>query len=276
MAAGYLDDRRSERELAASERLGWRITLADGRSFPDIDLTNTDLSFFQLPGRDFTRANFNGARLESANLRDGNFQSAQLIGADLSNAILSGASFIDADLVDANMAGATLYDADLSGVDLNMTHGLDSAVIVKACYDSLTLWPVSPPQLSWEGCRGEHSPDGVSGTDRGRVDEYFAACEADVDSLWPYFQHLEKWEDSACSYLSFLYAKGYPERMNDHAFSGGYVCTTLEQGPQGRLTTSIEGLSLHQTNTLALAAVEFLCPEHRDILGNILLAATTL
>jgi hypothetical protein len=41
-ATSVVDDRRSVREIAASERLGWRVTLATSDSFQDAEISGTN------------------------------------------------------------------------------------------------------------------------------------------------------------------------------------------------------------------------------------------
>ncbi|MCM8612190.1 pentapeptide repeat-containing protein [Accumulibacter sp.] len=91
-------------------------------------LTNVDLRFADLSGRDlreavFTkvdleRANLKGCRLAAADLRESNLSYAELQGADLSGANLAGARVVGADLTATRLDGATLVGAFLDAATL--------------------------------------------------------------------------------------------------------------------------------------------------------------
>lgn len=91
-------------------------------------LTNVDLRFADLSGRDlreavFTkvdleRANLKGCRLAAADLRESNLSYAELQGADLSGANLAGARIVGADLTATRLDGATLVGTFLDAATL--------------------------------------------------------------------------------------------------------------------------------------------------------------
>lgn len=265
--AAMLDDRRSQRELAASERLGWRVTLAQDDSFPGIDLSDTDLSSFQLVSRDFSRANFSDADMSAVNLARSDLVQAELSGANLTDGTLAGASLAGATVRGTTLRSADLNGADLSSVDLRATVGLDSAILSTACFDSQTLWPSDPPKLDWKACwAGFDDIEGPSATARLESNSP-PECVYRSELLHFYFDYVRESEDAVCGYLNYLRVKSIPGDADSQAFSGDDLCERLNDGiPDGFLVTSIDGLTPQQTNTVALAAAEYLCPEQRDVL----------
>ncbi|TCO80315.1 uncharacterized protein YjbI with pentapeptide repeats [Plasticicumulans lactativorans] len=77
-------------------------------------LSNYDLRFANLAGRDLREAVLIGTNLERSNL-----QSTRLAGADMTRCNLAYAELQSADLEGANLAGATIEGADLTGARLD-------------------------------------------------------------------------------------------------------------------------------------------------------------
>lgn len=190
-AQAGLDDRRSEREMAAAElsaaeadrRENLRFvrerssSVAEPRPFQGMDLRYENLSGLALEQADFEGAHMTGAlatmtdvRLADmsfvtatgADFRQANLHAAKLQFADLSGSDLSGADLSQADLTAADLAGARLQGADLTDAILYSTGFGPQRKITgertgTACYDSETIWPAdfTPPVMDPEDC-----PDG--------------------------------------------------------------------------------------------------------------------
>lgn len=132
-----LDGTLTQEELLATplagaclSNLNLRWVVLDGK-----DLRGADLSYTQLEGAKLSDAILIGANLEGANL--GN---ASLAGSDLRRARLASANLLDSDLRCADLRGAdfvgqsttlVLWDSQLGG-----------AKFAGAIYDSATRWPI--------------------------------------------------------------------------------------------------------------------------------------
>jgi uncharacterized protein YjbI with pentapeptide repeats len=94
------------------------LTVIAERKHPDLenkylDLTEVNISGFNLEGFNLIKAN-----LERADLTEANLERADLTGADLFKADLTGANLFTADLTGAKLPGAYLIGANLIGADL--------------------------------------------------------------------------------------------------------------------------------------------------------------
>jgi len=76
------------------------------------DLSDEDLSYVDLTGKNLSGANLKFADLYGADLKDTNLSGADLTGADLTGANLNGA-----DLTGAELSHSILNNADLSGAE---------------------------------------------------------------------------------------------------------------------------------------------------------------
>jgi len=111
------------------------LTVIGERKYPDlenkyIDLTEVNISGFNLvelnlTGADLTRANLTGAYLTRANLTGANLMRANLTGADLKGAYLIGANLTGANLTGANLTGANLTGANLTRANLTGAYRLE-------------------------------------------------------------------------------------------------------------------------------------------------------
>lgn len=96
-------------------------------SFVQCNFSNSDLSKIRLESADLCGSNFSGSNLSQSNLIDANLSQTNLIKSDLSNVHLGDAMLCDANLSEANLTkakfywknGANLSDADLSNSNLS-------------------------------------------------------------------------------------------------------------------------------------------------------------
>ena len=106
------------------------------------DLTEADLSEFNLAGANLAKADLSGSRLGGANLSGANLARAKLFRADLSQADLSRASLFKANLSQSDLAGANLNGADLTGAFL-IKANLSGASLMGACLKGANLGQAS-------------------------------------------------------------------------------------------------------------------------------------
>ena len=85
----------------------------------DIDLSNKNLSGFDLRGADLSDAKLINTDLSGANLRRADLRGAELNGANLSQAKLNRADLFKAYLIGADLRGAELIGVNLEGANLN-------------------------------------------------------------------------------------------------------------------------------------------------------------
>ena len=98
-----------------------RAISAQDLSFPDIDLSNSNLK-----GAKFVNARLNGANFEHADLSEADFEFAVLDFARLNNTVIMGSNLDHANLEGVNLGNAQLIDshlisANLRGVNLTST-----------------------------------------------------------------------------------------------------------------------------------------------------------
>ncbi len=264
-----LDDRRSSRETAQSERLGWRVTIATSESFQEVDFSETDLSRIQLSGRDFSRASF-----RSTNLRAATFRDADLVGADLREADLSNVAFANASLKEANVESATLdgadfRGADVSGVDFASAASSDNLDLRNVCFDAATVWSQPRPRLDWRSCWQGYEDDAPTPSElRERPELNLEGCGYFSDFLYFFFDDTYPSEEEACSYLAYVSAKGYSGSRKDDAFIGDEACAALGKADlnQARVLANLDrDLDATEVDTVLLAAVTYLCPEQAEV-----------
>ncbi|HEX8145528.1 MAG TPA: pentapeptide repeat-containing protein [Pyrinomonadaceae bacterium] len=94
-----------------------------------------------LHGANLTSADLREADLRRANLSRADLRRARLNAADLTDANLEGADFRSAYLQGANFQNANMKDADLRGANLRDALNLQSAQILSARADEVTLLP---------------------------------------------------------------------------------------------------------------------------------------
>jgi len=167
LAAGWLDDRRSDREQRAADLLYVRSAAGTNQLviLDDGDLHDQPLAGLNLHQAHLLRANLSGANLRSSILDAARLNGANLAGADLFYADLRYADLHGADLRGANLGGATLARADLRGADLTGATMLPPGMGAKsgsvkddqktwamtfgkgACWDEHTTWAftLEPP-----------------------------------------------------------------------------------------------------------------------------------
>ena len=122
-----------------------------GKSCPNCNLFQADLSYRNLPGinvsgarlrqADLSLVTLNGANLSDANLSIANLFGARLSGANLADANLENATLVGAYLGGANLRGAKLHGANLSGAEMALAKGLTQGQLNQACGDNSTQLP---------------------------------------------------------------------------------------------------------------------------------------
>lgn len=145
-----IDDRRSDRETAAGERMANEAERRDnlrfvrelssspsiGKPFRNIDLTNQTLAGLSLKGADLENARLSGTFSPFIDLSESNLKTSSLY-----QAVLIGANLEKADFRGSDLRGANLKEAKLAGAILDAT-----------CYDESTVWP-----------NGFHPPASIGG-----------------------------------------------------------------------------------------------------------------
>ena len=124
------------------------------------NLFQIDLSYRDLPDRNFAYARLrqsnlalstmNGARFSGADLSIVNMFGARFTRADFTNANLQRATLTGAYFGYANFFGANLSGANLSGAEFTGVQGLSQSQLSSACGDSSTILPAG---LSVPHCR---------------------------------------------------------------------------------------------------------------------------
>ena len=274
LAAARIDDKRSERELQASERLGWRVTLATADSFQDTDFSAADLSGFQLRARDFSRASFLASNLSTATLTGSDLVDANLENAVLTGATLSGATLLNATLTGATLEGANMTMADLSGVDLTRAESLPGLSDLDLCYDAATRWPAGngPGRLDWTSCwDGFDDSTPPTGEHAKPVD---TGCDFDDVLKTAFSKYPAVTEDQACAYLAYLGIKDSPGLDTDRAITGGFICQKVGDSDMQDAYTFAriidEDPTALESKNVLLAAVTLLCPEYSSHVSELL------
>lgn len=269
--AAFIDNLRSERELAASERLGWQVTFASSNSFQETDLSDTDLSGLNLRAFDFSRADFSGSSLMRAAMVDSDLAGADLTGADLTGAVLDGVSLVGSDLDGANLEGASLSGSDLSGSDVSRAVAMPRLGDVPLCYDADTKWPegYDPPMLDWRSCWSGYDDSTV---DSGARDKpTLPSCEVDSSDQIALDSYRYASSDVLCDYYGYVQTK-VPRDSFSLLFTGASICAALgSEDSEGALSAAFGvGVDTNHRRQVLFAATRLLCPEHSAQLPDLI------
>lgn len=147
---------------------------------PDLrasDLRNIDMTYFHMPGTDFSNADLRSANLVKTTLTSASMVGASLQGAALHNAQLQGAFLMGAQLEYSILMGANLQDAKLDLAQLNRAR-LGGANLTGATLDGA--------RLQGADFVTEFTDNTVARPIRGLTVAQLAAAELDDSTLLPH------------------------------------------------------------------------------------------
>lgn len=266
-ATAFLDDRRSERELARAERTEWRLVLLTTDDLQGADISGVNLSTLVIDGKDMRRSNLSNADVSGAVIRNSRLDGADLRRSRLLRTEVRESSLQDADLSGANLQGGTLNRVDLSSATMPASAG--AADVKEVCYSATTQWQGDPPKLDWQSCWPlTDDRDAADATDRVRPAAADCGYGDSGDFLYLYFDSVSPSTEEACAFLGYAWARGYREGDDATAFRGNRLCEGYDPASRDSVNDAIAfaGIGLLEGDVardVALGAVTWLCPEYR-------------
>lgn len=262
----FLDDRRSERELARTERSEWRFTLLTVDDLRHADLSDADLSGLIVNQKDLRETRLAKGNLQRAVINSSRLDKADFANADLSGSSWRGSSLQKVDLTKAQVDDATFEQVDLSGSTLSRDF-VARARVSKVCYSATTAWLTPPPDLDWQSCWNGSSTR--TPAERARPAAITCGYGDASNPIADYFGSLRLTRERACAYLGYLDARGAPKGHDIYAIVGRDVCSRYDAGSDHSLAqvqdlTTELGTPDRLSADIVLGAVTWLCPQYKS------------